>query len=143
MLLMAPAATPYPRLEVVPPHQLSRHLGRLLVGLVPFFLRYRRDNQSQIFVPALRVPSLGSSYLFAFQGKGLAVRRSIFPLAPNERAVKPRSWRWGSCVAIPSSAFPKPECHDNVKDRADGDGLGSPKIGVTAIVAEMVKALVV
>jgi len=91
MLLMAPAATPYPRLEVVPPHQLSRHLGRLLVGLVPFFLRYRRDNQSQIFVPALRVPSLGSSYLFAFQGKCLAMWEAIFPLAPNDRAVKPRS----------------------------------------------------
>jgi len=46
-------------------------------------------------------------------------------------------------VAIPSSAFPKPGCHDNVKDWADGDGLGSPKFGVTAIGAEMVKALVV
>ena len=55
---MAPAATPCPGLEVVPPDLLSRHLGRLLVGLVPFFLRHRRDNQIQIFVPALRVPSL-------------------------------------------------------------------------------------
>jgi hypothetical protein len=90
---MAPAATPCPGLEVVPPDLLSRHLGRLLVGLVPFFLRHRRDNQIQIFVPALRVPSLGSSYLFAFQGKGLAVWEAMFPLAPNERAVKPRSWR--------------------------------------------------
>ncbi len=93
VLLMALAATPCPGLEVVPPRQLSRHLCRLLVDFVPFFLRHRRDNQIQIFVPALRVLSLGSSYLFAFQGKGLAVWEAIFPWAPNERAVKPRSWQ--------------------------------------------------
>jgi len=46
-------------------------------------------------------------------------------------------------VATPSSAFPKPGCHDNVKDWVDGDGLGSPKFGDTAIGTEMVKALVV
>ncbi len=44
---------------------------------------------------------------------------------------------------MPSSAVPKPGCHDNVKDRVDGDGLGSPKFGVIAIIAEMVKALAV
>ncbi len=43
-------------------------------------------------------------------------------------------------MAIPKG---KPGCHDNVKDWADGDGLGSPKFGVIAFVVEMVKALAV